>query len=324
MEAQLPLFKYRQFSSDDLDEVRERVGRAYCRHKLQIKKPGDHLHAFHHRAPLVNTSINILHYGAEVAIDPGEMRSLYLVEVPLAGAARIHLRGREVTSGLDRALVLSPTIPFVSVWSAECAQIMVKFDRAALEQYLAELIDRPMTVPLEFDPEWSFESGPGLGFRRLVDHIVGEIEDGNEFANNRALMSEIERSLMAYLLHCQPNTYSEALRSVITPAAPRHIMKAIEFMRTYHNRSISIHDLAKVAGVSARALHEGFKRFRSTTPMAMLKSIRLNQAHQALLAAGPSDRVMIIAKRCGFTHLGRFSRLYVARYGELPSQTLRR
>jgi transcriptional regulator GlxA family with amidase domain len=201
---------------------------------------------------------------------------------------------------------------------------MVKFDRVALERYLVELIDRPMTVPLEFNPEWNFASGQGLGFRRLVDHIMGEIEAGEEFANNRALMSELERSLMAYLLHCQPNTYSEVLRSTITAAAPRHIMKAIEYMRTYHAQSISIHDLADAAGVSARALHEGFKQFRSTTPMAMLKAIRLNHARQGLLAAGRDDRVMTIARRCGFTNLGRFSRLYVARYGELPSQTLRR
>jgi len=324
MEPQLPLLRYRQFSSDNLDEVRERVGRSYCPHKLQINKRGDNLHAFHHRAPLVNTSINFLHYGAEVAIDPGEMRSLYMVEVPLAGAARVRLRGREVTSGLDRALVLSPSIPFVSVWSAECAQIMVKFNRAALERYLVELIDRPLTVPLEFDPEWNFASGPGRGFRRLVNHIMSEIEADDEFASNRALISEVERSLMAYLVHCQPSTYSDALRAVATPAAPRHIMKAIEFMRTQHDRAISIQDLAKEASVSARALHEGFKRFRSTTPMAMLKSIRLNEARQALLAADPSDRVETIAKRCGFTHLGRFSRLYFARYGELPSQTLRR
>jgi transcriptional regulator GlxA family with amidase domain len=95
-------------------------------------------------------------------------------------------------------------------------------------------------------------------------------------------------------------------------------------MHTHHERQISIRDLAEEAGVSSRALHEGFKRFRSTTPMVMLKSIRLKQAHEALLAADPRDRVINIAKRCGFTHLGRFSRLYQARYGELPSQTLRR
>ena len=324
MEPQLPLLKYRQFLSDSLDEVRERVGRSYCPHKLQITKRDERLQACHHRAPLVNTSINFLHYGAEVAIDPGQMRSFYLVEAPLNGAARVRLRGREVVSGLERALVLSPSIPFVSVWSAGCAQIMVKINRAALERFVTDLIDRPLTVPLEFEPEWSLSSGAGLGFRRLLNHILSEIEEGDAFVGNRGVVAEVERSLMAYLVHCQPNTYSDALRATVTPAAPRYITKAIEFMRAHHERQMSIQNLAEEAGVSPRALHEGFKRFRSTTPMAMLKAIRLKQAHEALLAADPRDGVINIAKRCGFTHLGRFSQLYQARYGELPSQTLRR
>ena len=129
---------------------------------------------------------------------------------------------------------------------------------------------------------------------------------------------------MAYLVHCQPSTYSEALQAAVAPAAPRYVVKAIEFMHANLAHDISIGDLAIVADVGARALHEGFRRFRSTTPMAMLRAIRLTQARTALLAADEREHVATIAMECGFTHLGRFSRLYRARYGEMPSQTLRR
>jgi AraC-like DNA-binding protein len=324
MEPQLPLQRFRQFESRSLDEVRERIGQSYCPHRLDIARRGERLQACFHRAPLVNLSINYLRYGAEVEIDPGELRSFYIVEFPLAGSARVKFAQRDVASGHDRATVLSPTMPFVSEWSADCGQVMVKIDRAALEKYVMDAIDRPLSRPLEFEPVWNISSGAGLSFYRLLGNTLHEMEEGNDLFQNRALASEVERGIIAYLVHCQPSTYTEALQATVAPAAPRYVVRAIEFMHANLAQDISIGDLAFAAGVGPRALHEGFKRFRSTTPMAMLRSIRLAQARAGLLAADEHEHVATIAMQSGFTHLGRFSRLYRARYGEMPSQTLRR
>lgn len=324
MEPQLPLQRFRQFESRSLDEVRERIGQSYCPHRLDIARRGERLEASFHRAPLVNVSINYLRYGADVEIDPGELRSFYIIEFPLAGSARVRFAEREVASGPDQATVLSPTMPFVSEWTADCAQIMVKIDRAALEKYVMDLIDRPLPRPIEFEPVWKISGGSGLSFYRLLGNTLHEIEERNDLMLNRALAGEVERALMAYLVHCQPSNYSDALRATAAPAAPRYVVKAIEFMHANLAQDISISDLAMAAGVGARALHEGFKRFRATTPMAALRTIRLAQARAALLAADEHEHVATIAMQSGFTHLGRFSRLYRARYGEMPSQTLRR
>jgi AraC-like DNA-binding protein len=324
MEPQLPLQRFRQFESRSLDEVRERIGQSYCPHRLDIARRGEHLRACFHRAPLVNLSINYLRYGAEVEIDPGELCSFYIIEFPLSGSARVKFAKSEVASGRSQATVLSPTTPFVSDWTADCAQIMVKIDRAALEKYVMDLIGRPLSRPIEFDPVWNISSGSGLSFYRLLGNTLNEMEERNDLILNRSLAGDVERALMAYLVHCQPSTCSDALQATVTPAAPRHVVKAVEFMHANLAQDISVNDLAAAAGVGARALHEGFKRFRSTTPMAALRAIRLAQARTALLAADEHDHVAAIAMQSGFTHLGRFSRLYRARYGEMPSQTLRR
>ena len=55
-----------------------------------------------------------------------------------------------------------------------------------------------------------------------------------------------------------------------------------------------------------------------------LRRIRLQLVRRDLLAAGPEERVTDVAMRWGFYHLGRFSRLYAAQFGELPSATHRR
>jgi transcriptional regulator GlxA family with amidase domain len=84
--------------------------------------------------------------------------------------------------------------------------------------------------------------------------------------------------------------------------------------------------LAQHCNVSARALQQGFRRYKGTTPMALLREIRLERARQDLLEAGPEQEtsVSVIASRWGFAHLGRFTHYYRQRFNELPSQALRR
>ena len=58
--------------------------------------------------------------------------------------------------------------------------------------------------------------------------------------------------------------------------------------------------------------------------MEFLTEQRLHRAHEKLLKARLADSVTNIALDCGFNHLGRFSQLYRKRFGERPSETLRK
>ena len=93
-------------------------------------------------------------------------------------------------------------------------------------------------------------------------------------------------------------------------------------MRAHAGDALSPQDIAQAAGVSVRTLHRGFQQFRDTTPMALLRAVRLEQAREKLLA-GDADSVTDAAGACGVTHLSRFAREYRRRFGETPSETLR-
>jgi AraC-like DNA-binding protein len=60
--------------------------------------------------------------------------------------------------------------------------------------------------------------------------------------------------------------------------------------------------------------------------MLHLRNRRLERAHEELTDVLPSDGVTVtdIAERWGFTHLSSFATLYRKRWGESPSETLRR
>lgn len=110
----------------------------------------------------------------------------------------------------------------------------------------------------------------------------------------------------------------------LSEKAPRHLTLVEDYILKNAEKPISMKDLESVAKVSARSIHHAFRRFRGYSPKAWLQAVRLDRAHQSLLAAEPSERVMTIATNCGFAHLGRFSAAYKKRFGELPSQTLGR
>jgi tetratricopeptide (TPR) repeat protein len=60
------------------------------------------------------------------------------------------------------------------------------------------------------------------------------------------------------------------------------------------------------------------------TPHTALRDIRFDCARRELLQSLPEEKVKDLALRCGFAHCGRFSIEYRRRYGETPSQTLKR
>jgi transcriptional regulator GlxA family with amidase domain len=95
-------------------------------------------------------------------------------------------------------------------------------------------------------------------------------------------------------------------------------------MRTNVGRGWNVPDLAGVAGVSGRTLQRQFRIFLGKAPRAALRDIRFERARRELLRGPPDAKVMNIALCCGFPHCGRFSVEYRRRYGETPSQTLRR
>src|SRR5438445_10649033 len=105
---------------------------------------------------------------------------------------------------------------------------------------------------------------------------------------------------------------------------PRGVRRALDAMRADVERDWSVPDLASVAGVSGRTLQRQFRGFLGKAPAAALRDIRFECARRELLQGQPDAKVMDVALRCGFPHCGRFAIEYRRRYGETPSQTVKR
>src|SRR5690242_7592155 len=105
---------------------------------------------------------------------------------------------------------------------------------------------------------------------------------------------------------------------------PRSVRRVLQAMRADLERHWTIGELAKIAGVSARTLQRQFHACYHKSPQSVLRDIGFERARQELLRGGAEDKVMDVALRCGFGHYGRFAVDYRCRFGETPSQTLKR
>jgi AraC-like DNA-binding protein/tetratricopeptide (TPR) repeat protein len=106
--------------------------------------------------------------------------------------------------------------------------------------------------------------------------------------------------------------------------SPRGVKRALDAMRANMGHDWTAARLAAAADVSSRTLQRQFRNFLGKSPQAILRDIRFEWARRKLLQGLRDEKVRDVALTCGLPHFGRFAREYRRRYGETPSQTVRR
>ncbi|MET8006111.1 AraC family transcriptional regulator [Nonomuraea glycinis] len=312
------------FASTDLDEVREQVGRVFCAHRLDLTGDPDLLAARFNSAQPGSVRVSYLDYGADVRIEPGELESFYLVQIPLAGRSLIRCGSQEIVSTPSLASLPSPTEALDMRWAAQCPQLIVKFDRDTVEGTLEQMLGERLAQPLVFDLGLDLTSGWARGWRAMADLVVAAAEDGEGLAAQPLALAHLENALLSSLLTMQPSNYRAKLSAPRRPAVPKVVRRAMEFIAEHAHLPITTDDVARAVAVSTRSLQEGFRAHLGLTPMAHLRDVRLARVRADLLAADPARvTVTAVAARWGFPHQGRFAAAYRNRYGQTPSATLR-
>jgi AraC-like DNA-binding protein len=309
----------------DLDQIRESVARLIKPHSI---RPAGRFQPIdgHHRAFEVGTlGLIQLRYGAVVDIDPGPMDPWALVQVPLSGSSPITVGSQSIVSTPSLASVVTAHLPSRLSYSADCEQLILRLSPAALARQCAQMIGRELAKPLEFDLGLPLDGDGGQGFLRLMSYLRQEAEQPNSLLRAPLAAAQFEQMLMTTLLLVQNHSYAEALHQPQAAAAPFYVKRAEAYIEEHLDEPLSVGELAAAVGVSARSLYDGFQRFRDTTPMAHVKTVRLQRAHQDLLTASVTGvSVTDVAMRWGFGNLGHFAVAYKERFGESPRDTLRR
>jgi AraC-like DNA-binding protein len=249
----------------------------------------------------------------------------YHVDVPLTGELAWQQARRPAIATPARAGVFQPVgDTTLHRWSADCRLFAVKIERTALESQLEILLDAPVHTPVMLDSEFDPTSGAGLSWSRLVQLLAAESREPAGLLHSAGSAEYLQQSVIAGLLALASPRYREATGYGMRGWTPRTVKRVLDAMHDAPASPFTMAALAAIAGVSARALQEAFRRHVGMPPMTYLRNLRLGQAHRALRAA-ESDAVTVaqVAHEAGFVHLVRFAAAYRARYGMSPSRTLR-
>ncbi|CAB3707345.1 AraC family transcriptional regulator [Achromobacter denitrificans] len=321
MEAVLGLPAQQLFASGDLDEARSMVGRVMRPHQLGVVGPLQRLDARMHHQALGEVSLNRLRYGANVDIRPGPLEDFYLVQMPLSGSARISSGPQLVDSTPEVASVVSPDDDLAMRWSGDSDQFMLRVSRSLLERALVGHLGCALDRPLRFQLGFRWRECPA--WHCLMSYLLDCSSRHADLAAHKLIVHQMEQLVAATLLAAHPHNYTGVPPGRRGAVLPRHVRSVQDYLKAHAHEPLSAEQLARIAGVSVRSLYAGFKEFLGISPMLYLRDLRMERARAELLS-GETHNIASVALRWGFAHMGRFSAGYKARYGESPSQSLRR
>ena len=312
----------RKFRSRSMSEVRENIANTYCPHNLQLSERGASLDAWLNHRRLGSIGIGIMSYGALVEIEKIQDQDMLLLMQPVSGNADIGTRGQTVESDRCLASVVDTGNLRRMRWSGDCVQRVVQIPNSVLDHHAMMLLGRPLSQKLEFEEGMHFAADQASCWN-YASLILQELSAKNPDPSG-VVLKNLESLFIFKLLESHRSNYSDHMGPQPCKIAPSHVRRAEQFIIDNAHEPILIDEVIEVAGVSARALFDGFRRFRGTSPMAFLKSVRLERVRQDLKNARSGENVTEIACRWHFYQLGRFSAQYKRIFGELPSETLRK
>jgi len=260
-----------------------------------------------------------------LAIEGSHPDPHYVIILPLAGCIEA---GTGRSSGVydpRRAVVVSrPTLNGSTVYMGPSTTALVlRVSQSAVTRRLAALLGEPAQKTLEFAPSMDLTQGPGRNFARHLLLIAADFRRA-DVPWPPIAVREIEDFVISKLLLTHAHSHSEAMRRTSKLIAPRDVKRAVDYIQAQLHSPMTIADIAEAAGIAGRTLFKHFQDFQGHSPMQYLRNARFAQVRAALMRAEPEESVTDIATAWGFNHMGRFAVEYRKRFGESPSQSLRR
>lgn len=294
-------------------------------HRVSVTdgRPED-FNASMHGVLIRDVAFSYLDYSIGVSIDVQELVDSFLILLPTAGAADVTVGQETVTTSPVGAAVLPPKSSARIDATFDCAQMIIRVERQALDRHLSRILGRVVGNPIEFDLSFDLTAPSATRWNMAVQLMQTEILDRQSLLHSAVGQGQLEEFIMGSLLYCHRSNYTDVLSGAAVPER-RAVQEARDFIEQRLSEELDVRSIANAAGVSVRTLQKMFTEDLQQSPTQYLRTRRLERAREDLADSSPGGRVTVstIAARWGFNHLGRFSVTYKDTFGESPSQTLR-
>lgn len=204
------------------------------------------------------------------------------------------------------------------------ANVMLRFDANVVTRVLKAMFGHAALTKLDLAPTIDLSSSTGRTLFQLSRTVVSGMHEQKLLARSPKAMALLTEAALRLVFENVPHRLIDKLDRGPADVTPRHIHRAIDYMRANLHRALTMIDIAEAVGISDRYLQLGFRRFRDTTPAMYLRQIRLEAVHAEL--SRPENHLPIneVALKWGFAHMGRFAAQYRVAFGISPSETVKR
>ncbi|GII54688.1 hypothetical protein Pth03_30770 [Planotetraspora thailandica] len=263
--------------------------------------------------------------GVDLRVEGSVERPGYQFGLPISGHLESRLRGVDVIGTPGKAILCPPEgEASFTRWAGDCRLLCVGFVSDALERTLEGMLGRQVTSHIALAPRFDTTTARAAGWVRMLRTLTHEVGSPDTVFRDPLVARPLIESVLRGFLLTADHPYRETLDTPAEACRPVAVRTAIEIMEAEPEAPLTVSALAARCRVGVRTLQEGFQRHVGMSPMAYLRAVRLRRAHDDLRAADPSvQTVASIARRWGFTHLGRFAAAHEAEYGVSPVQVLR-
>jgi AraC-like DNA-binding protein len=315
-----PLERFNVLRTRDPEQLRERLSALYAISRLELPRGKARFNAVLNHYKLKNVALSYARYGAPVRITMSNT-DFYTQGFGIRGYGEAVTDGRFFVVAKGKGGAAGPGASALLNYQAGFEHVFLKISPEALDRKLAALLGNPPSRPLTLRGKYNRVA---LGAQyRLVRFLISELDPSKDVMPS-LLLAELEQALIVAYLTANLSNYSDLLTRKHPTVASWQVQRATDYIEMNWDQPITIESLASATETSARSLFATFKKDRGCSPMSFVKYIRLLRAREVLLGGAPGTSVNSVALKCGFRNPGHFAKNYLVRFGELPSETLKR
>lgn len=302
----------------DPDEAHDYLRATYVDHAVHLTGSPDR---FRFRHQLTDGgSFFVAHYehSMNCRVDTEPFGYLLMGQM-LGGRLRLSTGRADLNPGKGELFVLDPAAPMRIQWEDFQAGL-VRLDLDVVNRVAAEITGREAGGDVRFSLSRAVSPARAAHWQALVRYVRQDFCVNEAAFGSPLLFAQTMRLLAAAALETFPNVTMTADAARPGGSAASVARRGVAFIDDHAGEPIGLTEIAAAARVGPRALQEAFRRHLDRTPTAYLREVRLERAHQELLASDPASgtTVAAVANRWGFAHHGRFAATYRERYGTSP------
>ncbi|MFI0486821.1 helix-turn-helix domain-containing protein [Actinomadura sp. 9N215] len=321
-----PLSAYQRVVSTDIDVLHDAVEPFAVGHDLQPLRPGVPLDGQVNALGVGAVNLVWVRYGGGgVIVDTPPTEGHFAMCAPMAPMDVEYrvTKSRDTTGG---GHVLSHDEPMRMTPPPMMGCLVIATSTGRLADHLADHLGREHSPPLRFLDTGERALVPSSIVERTWRHVCDVLDHATAADGLHPLAERsLEEALLTAILLGLPHTGTASLAE--PQEQPSHRLAGVirDWVEAHHHRPIGVTDIAAAVGIGVRQLQAICQDEWGLTPTRLLRGVRLDHARAALIETPPGARTVTdVAEAAGYVHMSRFAAHYRQRFGETPTQTLKR